>query len=554
MEASHFRPEEYSHLWDAQFHGEGFKMAKLIVFVHGLGADDYDWWGSTRTQIIERYQSDEETDVFFYNYKTEKVSGIINRVKLLFGFGTNLADLEGLGGLLSAAIDNKLNGKDYEEIKLFGHSMGGIVIASALWKIKNNLVYSHIYNKVSSVALCGTPLGGSLIAARISRIPWTASKQAISLKYQNKTLVHIVNNFSSIVSIDKDEEDKPSLVFFVIEDDEVVQGDNEKFNTFPVDVVRISSYSMSGGHVGAVQNLTIDSDEFNNIVTWIEKEEILDGIPEDKVENFKSFMDNRTFSKEMGISKLKLKEMYFKYMNMQDKKRPYLNLSVHARRTYLCKRRKESENLAITDFKRIVKVVDNTKECIFEIKNGFLKESIYGSEEKLNSLIELLKDDSRIQKVDRFCEVVLNLGYRVNGGERLFKPKSIEFESYENDDYKGFNIVCSLGHFAVGDEIEFLASLTLPVTIFDFPKEKDSFSFPGTTYDRKYIIQEEIYGNNDPKLEPNEVSSIADVNAQHDRNLYYNRYIFSSINDNNFNKIEISYNMRSVKTHGDDPK
>ncbi len=519
-------------------------MAKLVVFVHGLGADDYDWWGSTKTQIIERYQGDEETDVFFYNYKTEKVSGLINRVKLLFGFGTNLADLEGLGGLLSAAIDNKFRGKDYDEIKLFGHSMGGIVIASALWKIKNNLGYSHIYNKVSSVALCGTPLGGSLIAARISKIPWTASKQAISLKYQNKTLIHIVNNFSSIVSMDKDNEDKPSLVFFVIEDDEVVQGDNEKFNTFPVDIVRISSYSMSGGHVGAVQNLTTDSDEFNNIVTWIEKEEILDGVPEGQVASFKSFIENRTFSKEIGISKLKLKEMYFEYMNMQNKKRPYLNLSIHARRTYLHKRKQESDNLAITDFKRIVKVVDNTKECIFEIKNGFLKESIYGNEEKLNGLIELLRDGSRIQTVDRFSEVVLNLGYRVNGGEKLFKPKSIEFELYENDDYKGFNIVCSLGESAVGDEIEFLASITLPVTIFDFPTEKDSFSFPGTTYDRKYIIQEEIYGDNNPKLEPNEVSGLADVYKKNDRSLYYNRYIFSSINDNNFNKVEISYNMK----------
>lgn len=520
-------------------------MAKLIIFVHGLGADDYNWWGSTKTQIIERYQSDEETDVFFYNYKTEKVSGLINRAKLLFGFGTNLADLEGLGGLLSAAIDNKLKKKDYEEIKLFGHSMGGIVIASALWKIKNNLGYSHIYNKVSSVALCGTPLGGSLIAARVSRIPWTASKQAISLKYQNNTLIHIVNNFSSIVSMDKDNEDKPTLVFFVIEDDEVVQGDNEKFNTFPVDIVRISSYSMSGGHVGAVQNLTIDSDEFNNIVTWIEKEEILDGIPESQVENFKSFIENRTFSKEIGISKIKLKEMYSEYMNKENKKRSYLDLSVHARRTYLHKkRRKEAENLAITDFKRIVKVVDNTKECIFEIKNGFLKESKYGNKETLNDVIKLLIDESRIQTVDRFSEVVLNTGYRVNGGQKLFKPKSIDIESYENDKYKGFNIICRLGYLAVGDEIEFLVSITLPVTIFDFPTEKDIFSFPSTTYDRKYIIQEEIYGNNSPKLEPNEISGVADVYRNKDRSLYYNRYIFSSINDKNFNKVEISYSMK----------
>jgi len=284
-------------------------MAKLIIFVHGLGADDYDWWGSTKTQLIEKYRSDEETDVFFYNYKTKKVSGVINRVKLLFGFGTNLADLEGLGGLLSAYIDNECKKKDYEEIKLFGHSMGGIVIASALWKIKNNLLYSHIYNRISSVALCGTPLGGSLIAARISKIPFVASGHVISLKYHSKTLTHIVNNFSSLVSIN-DEENKPYLSFFVIEDDEVVKEEDEKFNVFPPDVVRVSSYYMSGGHVRAVQNLTVDSAEFNNIVKWIDKENILNDIPEDNVENFISFIDNRTFSKKIGISKKELKDLY----------------------------------------------------------------------------------------------------------------------------------------------------------------------------------------------------------------------------------------------------
>jgi len=519
-------------------------MAKLIIFVHGLGADDYDWWGSTKTQIIKRYQSDEETDVFFYSYKTEKVSGVINRVKLLFGFGTNLADFEGLGGLLAATIDNELKKKDYEEIKLFGHSMGGIVIASALWKIKNNLAYSQIYNKVSSVALCGTPLGGSIIATRISRLPWISSKHTTSLKYRDKTLIRIVNNFRSIVSIMPDCEDKPSLSFFVIEDDEVVYGEYEKFNEFPIDTVRMLSYSMQGGHIGAVQNLTNDSNEFHNIITWIEKENILHDIPEGQKANFKSFIEKRTFSKEIGIPKLKLKEMYLGYMNNENKKRPYLDLSIHARRTYLHKRIKEADNLAITDFKRIVKVVDNTKECIFEIKNGFLKESIYGNQDKLNELIELLKDEKRIQTVDRFSEVVLNLGYRVNGGQKLFKPNLKEIKLYANDKYKGFNIVCSLGSFAIGDEIEFLASITLPVTIFDFPDEKDSFSFPSIAYDRKYIIQEEIYGNNNPRLEPNEVSGVASVYKSRDRSLYYNRYIFSSINDKNFNKVEISYSMK----------
>ncbi len=527
-------------------------MAKLVVFVHGLGADDYDWWGSTKHLISDKYKDDQDTDFLFYRYKTDKTSGFFNKLALFFGFGTKLADFDGLGGLLLSEINNYISGNEkyYEEIKFFGHSMGGIVVASCIYKMR--LQSDPLYLNVTSIALCGTPLGGSKIAARIDRlIPYKTSSHTKLLRYRNKKLKNIINNFASVVSLYYNEH-KPQLIFFKIEDDEVVQTDEEKFGSYDKDDIEALSYSMKEGHVGAVQNLESNHPNFNQIIKWIEEENVYQNIPDDEVDNFKQFISNNTFSHKLGISKGKLKNIYLEYINTPKynddgvQKRPYIDLSIHARKTYLKPRDEHAEDkLAITDFKRIVKIVNNNEGCEFEIINGFLKGSKYTEVDYLKELKKTLKDRKRINAVNRFNDVVMNIGYRVDGEQKLFTPpeEDVKILDYENDKYKGLRIVCNLGDFAIGQEIEFLVSITLPVNIWDYPQEKDTFAFPVLTIDRKYIIQEEIYGDNNPKLEPT-FTNTGMVHKEKDRSLYYNRYIFTNKNNSNFDTISISYKMK----------
>jgi len=535
-----------------------FKMSKLVVFVHGLGADDYDWWGSTKHLLTGKYANDQDTDFLFYRYKTDKTSGIQNKFKLFFGYGTMLADFDGLGGLLLSEINNFIirQDKHYEEIKLFGHSMGGIVIASCIYKMK--VQNDPLYSNVTSIALCGTPLGGSKIAARVdSLFPFQTSSHTKLLRYGNRELKRIVNNFSSIVSVYY-EESKPQLTFFKIEDDEVVKTDEEKFGSYDKDDIEALSYSMSGGHVSAVQNLENNNPNFGQIIKWIEKDNISRGIPDDKIENFEQFISNRGFSQKKGIMKIQLKKKYLEYIQSPSRdsdgfeKRPYIDLSINARKTYL--KPNEDQCLSIIDFRRTIKIIESNRDCEFEFTNGFLKESKYAHDDELKKIIDDLSDQQRASRVDRFKNNVLNVAYKLNGNETLYplkkgicgddEPLKI-LDNYETDKSKGIRIICNLGsNFSVGDEIELLVSLTLPTNIWEHPSETDTFSFPISTIERKYVVQEEIYGENTPKLQPS-VKDNADIVENNDRSLYYERYIFTEKRGMDFKTIEISYRHTS---------
>jgi hypothetical protein len=527
-------------------------MAKLIVFIHGLGADEYDWWGSTKNLLEEVYK-EEDVDFYFYRYTTEKIS-ILNKIKLFFGFGTNLVDLGGLGRVFANELENYIDKEDknYDEIKLFGHSMGGIVIASSLWILKEK---KEIFSKITSIAICGTPLGGSRIATRVSKISPFISKHTKLLKYRNKKLQQVIQSFFSIVTTEY-EDNKPYLSFFEIEDDEVVQTEEEKFADLIVEQIRKKSYSMTGGHVGAVQNLSIDSKEFFNIRKWIDEDAITHNISEEYKDNFKKFINKMYISKDKGITKRQLKDAYLNYIEEPstdkdgNRKRPYIDISLNARKTYLQER--NGERKAIIDFRRIVKVVDNSYDCEFEFTNGFIKGSKYAENEELKKIIQDLENNIRNQGVDRFKSNVLNIAYKINDSQLLHYPQSLQgrealkiLGNYETETTKGLRIICNLGkNFSIGDEIELLVSLTLPVAIWDFPDDRDKFSFPLSTIERKYVIQEEIYGSNEPRLIPTIINGDTYINKKRDRSLYYERFVFYDTMDKEFKTIEISYRRR----------
>ncbi|CAA6825669.1 MAG: Unknown protein [uncultured Sulfurovum sp.] len=529
-------------------------MSRLVIFVHGLGASDENWWGSTRELLEAEYQ-DTDTELVFFTYNTEKTAGLKNKIKSLYGKAKVFANFNRLGNTLSTLIRDKIKTDSYDEIKLFGHSMGGVVIASALWSLSKK--YPSVYKQLSTVALCGTPLGGSNIASLATKLFFLfPSSHTEALSVDSKELLTIVNTFQSCVSLNSNQEDNiPQCVFFIISDDEVVESDKERFGSFPVrDVDNNSSTKyMNGGHVGAVQNLTKNSLEYKNILEWINEEinksrhnnsEML--IPDEWEDEYRVLSQN-IYMKD--ITKHELRTIYLIYKNEPEydsegfRKRPYIDMKLNSRKTYLKNSNVDGDKKAIVDFKRIIKVVDNTRNCEFEFSNGFLKGSKYATEEFLADLLVELDPDAQNDQADRFRDNVLNVAYKINGKQSLNDALSITITSdYESDAAKGIRIVCNIGEFAIGTEIEFLVSLTLPVNIWDYPTEKDLFFFPITALKRQYVIQEEIYGVNRPFLNPSIIDTDS-VEINKERSLYYNRYVFTDCTVNKSSKVTVAYKM-----------
>jgi|GEM_PF-5741956 len=238
----------------------------LVVFVHGLGADDKNWWGSTKSVIKLDSELSIHYDFIFFDYKTEKLTNLTTRLLNTFGLGSKLASIQDLGGQLVTSLNNHNN--NYSTIKLFGHSMGGLVISAALHKLK---LENEIFNKVTDIAFCGTPLGGSNLANTVSSIfRLSSSKHLKSLKVNSDEIKSIVNVLPQLVTLQHND-NKALLKFFKITEDQVVTEDFERYGIFEKDITNnvTTTIDLTKNHCQAVQNLNQNDDNYKAIKKWI---------------------------------------------------------------------------------------------------------------------------------------------------------------------------------------------------------------------------------------------------------------------------------------------
>ncbi|MCT7598998.1 esterase/lipase family protein [Aliarcobacter butzleri] len=468
-------------------------MGNLVLFVHGLGADNNDWWGTTKDFFFH----DEEIkannySIEFFLYATDKFTSYFGRAKNFFGLGERLASLDDLGGQLVSKIKTLLQLKNYDCIKLFGHSMGGLVISIALYKLKTgNNDEKLIYSKISNVAFCGTPIGGSKVAKLCKNIfALSSSSHTKSLSFGSEDIKKANNYLSDSISIVPSKE-KPFLEFFKITDDEVVKEDNERFGSFLDKIgMEIKPISLTGGHCGAVKNLSKESVEYILIRDWILKTDNL-SIEED-IPDY-----HHMSKKDIAINELKRYRYFLSEKNYQT-----LN---EAEISFLKKNFIIRERNGVTTVLKNGCVIINAEIEIEIVKSGnFETEYIIATSFPENvifpSFEEFLNSENRFNDFSFQAKI---LSYSRNG--RKIPPDehgNLKLKN-ESSNSKSLNILLTIPNCKENDIFFISYSVSIPkeyslenikLMKSDDGKYDSTFKMTTPIALKKITFQEEIYG------------------------------------------------------------
>jgi len=146
----------------------------LLVLVHGLGSSNA-FWGPAINLLQEKASSSEHRLLIRpWQYLTNKRPKLRGGNLYRFTFGKPLEqNLEQLGQHLWDDLEQQC--QTYDRIRIFAHSMGGLVVASALGLNSSKYYDSPLYAKLESIAFCASPLAGTRRARQVHAlfIIWT---------------------------------------------------------------------------------------------------------------------------------------------------------------------------------------------------------------------------------------------------------------------------------------------------------------------------------------------------------------------------------------------
>lgn len=244
------------------------KVTKLLVLVHGIGADETIFWGSTPMALKTDPDISASYDVKFWGYPTSR--GPIlpwSRLKQTLGVGPSLQSLEQLGQHLWSEL-REWNSRKYGHIKLFGHSMGGLVIASAVGYgiARKEQRDSELIAALRSIAFVATPLGGAKLTQIYEPIfrAFGENVQVEDLKENSAKRKEIVTRFINVALISN----RLPLTVFRATDDSVVKPSELTAPLCNTDV-RVREDTLSGEHSKCIQNLEVGQQNLRKIVTWV---------------------------------------------------------------------------------------------------------------------------------------------------------------------------------------------------------------------------------------------------------------------------------------------
>ncbi len=526
-------------------------MKTKVYLVHGLGVENsHEWWGSTKSELQRVYP---EIDFEYYDYETSKWDTFLNKAKTSIGVGKVLDTLENIGKNFITRIDTR--DKEFDNIILFGHSMGGLVAANAINYANSIPELSHVKDKLSNLIMCGTPLGGSDLADKASYIPGHSPHVKELLKDSCARML-TVDRMKNFVSVNKEDSDKTLLSFLPISGDEVVQTPEEIFGIYEHQLGHIHVRNLIGTHSGAVKNLEDKSDNFTIIVDHLKKcfdTAYLRIDPKKSVEEYTNYTHaiKALEIKEQAYREVAIKKLTDLQHEEIDKAsaetlpevNTFINLDVFFRKTFLKNKK------LILDLDRKIKVIDDTRDTTFEFYTGFDLNSKRSKDCYIDALINRLNKVKNTE-TNRFTEYSLDIKKiekTGNGGNntQTTTVRNIKISKTEYSTSKGFTIFINLGKYNVGSEIELLMAFTLPTTIKDkYNKENkcidateckeadDRITVPSTIVKTKVIIQEETYGGSAPLLMPRVLGGESNIINEIDTvSSYYKQYIIESIFD-----------------------
>lgn len=248
-------------------------MATLVVLVHGLGANDSDFWGSTPTALSTAPRLDDlktETEIRTWGYDTSKLPSPKRSLLGLFGSGKKLPTIEDLGNYFWTQLRRWTEEEDYEAVLLLGHSMGGLVIAAALGRAfeASSAQDLKTLSRLRGIAFVATPLGGAALVKRAGPLfkIFGGNVQTNDLREDSSSRSTLVTRFVNQVVA---RSEVPLSVYKAVNDSAVyahevtseLEGISHGWEEFTID----------GSHSSCVQNLTNQSSNLDHLLSWIEK-------------------------------------------------------------------------------------------------------------------------------------------------------------------------------------------------------------------------------------------------------------------------------------------
>lgn len=530
---------------------------KTILFIHGLGADTKDWWGSTESNIKHINICDTSISIDFWGYKTDKFS-VKDKALNFVGRGNKLANLDGLGSQLVTHLETHYY--DSEKIILFGHSMGGLVIASAINILRGN--NSPVATKCT-IAFCGSPLGGANLADRTKKYFNIFTSIHTKLLYRDGEIrKNAISELKNHVSVEGVGNGIP-LYFFYIPEDEVVTNEEEIFGIFLNEVNANPQHinrTLTKGHSESVINLDIKDNNFKVIMHWLcthsdiynnrfftqlshqRKFDFLKNIvkDDDLLSVFSGNEDKDNRDKLLKDTEEKIKLLKNSYSQGEElsridelyMKKNHIVLEKHFTKTYL------SGGFSITDINQKIEILKDDEDCIVMYYHGY-------DEKILKSLDYNLRDklyDSLNKDNDRFKEVAFSAKMTKENNSKLKKITDMKFEEYNTDYSGGVLIILNLGKYSKGTVVEVLSSISMKTDV------ENTVRFINNAVKTFVTIQEEIYNSTIPKLdvrlERNGSSVSEELNLS--TNIYYTKTSHSS-NYSSINSEKYLINTENIE-------
>lgn len=172
---------------------------RLVIFVHGLGGTPYGTWGSFPKFIFEDVT---DLDVGLYQYET-----LWRRLR----FGAQI-QLDKEADIFAGVLRDEL--KDYRDIILVGHSMGGVLCKAVIARLVRDR-RMDVLDRIAGLFLLASPQLGSL---RVPRFLSWISPDADALKPHGQLLDEIERTFEDYLLLDRDaiSYDKPVVPTYAV--------------------------------------------------------------------------------------------------------------------------------------------------------------------------------------------------------------------------------------------------------------------------------------------------------------------------------------------------
>lgn len=245
----------------------------LAIFVHGWGAAEPEWWGTT-TAALKSFGHVNEIKCFFHQYHTTHSPQwkVVQRIREIFCNVARHQELGELGQDLWSNVRSQFRRTDSRSISIFGHSFGGLVVADAISYAAQRAADgsdedARTLGALTGVALCCSPMDGAKLAQNYSSImkPVAKNIHVQNLLKDSKKREEVLNSFINYIS------QKPYFLTLFRADGDGIVGSKDIYGPFVRAEVKFYEDVLEGTHSDCVQNIgpATKTSNFEKIKQWL---------------------------------------------------------------------------------------------------------------------------------------------------------------------------------------------------------------------------------------------------------------------------------------------